>query len=121
MCAKSSGFTLLEVVVALAILAAASTVILAHAGLLVNGQARALQRLRDSLALDSAIAMTEIEARRPGPLDTPLALGPVAVARGAQRLVRQPSAVPFRPERIWQKLRLSTPDGRRVTLWVRRQ
>lgn len=121
MVSKASGFTLLEVVVALAILAAASTVILAHASLLVNGQAHALQRLQDSLTLDSAIAMTEIEAHRSGPLDTPLVLGPVTVTRRAQRIVRQSAAVPFRPERIWQKLQLSTPSGQRVSLWVRRQ
>lgn len=115
--ARHAGFTLLEVVVALAIFVTAASVMLEESSDLLQSAIRAHAQLRQDLALQDAVALTEATARSAGSLATPVRFGSVTIHRRtlASLLLPDPTGT-----RRLQKIQLRAPHGRTVTLWVQR-
>lgn len=115
--AKDAGFTLLEVVVALAIFVAAASVMLEENFNLLQGAVRAHAQLREDLTLQDAIALTEATARSAGSLATPVHFGSVTIHRRVLATLTLTGS--SGTERL-QKILLVAAHGRTVILWVRR-
>ncbi len=115
--ARNTGFTLLEVVVALAIFVAAASVMLEESSNLLQSAIRAHAQLRQDLALQDAIALTVAAARSAGSLATPVRFGSVTIQR--HTLANLVLASPAGMRRL-QKILLVAPHGRTIVLWVQR-
>ncbi|MHB8253953.1 MAG: PulJ/GspJ family protein [Acidiferrobacter sp.] len=114
---RNAGFTLLEVIVALAIFVAAASVMLEESSNLLQSAIRAHAQLRQDLALQDAVALTEATARSAGSLATPVRFGLVTIQRRtlANLVLPDPTGM-----RRLQKIRLVAPHGRTIVLWVQR-
>lgn len=117
---RAKGFTLLEIVVAMAIFVGAATTIMAHAGLLADQQTRANRHLAETFALQSALVITQLEASRPAEAFEGLELGGVFITREIIQVLDTPGVTTGARGVQWQQVRLTAPSGRAVSLWARR-
>lgn len=115
--ASHAGFTLLEVVVALAIFVAGASVMLTESSTLLQTALQANMRLRLDLALQDALVLTEVTAQSPGSLATPLTFDAVTIKR--QTGITIPLASPSGTKRL-EEVVITAPHRRPITLWVRR-
>ncbi|AWP24161.1 hypothetical protein C4901_13195 [Acidiferrobacter sp. SPIII_3] len=111
------GFTLLEVVVAMAIFVTGAATMLDESSLLLRQMSRAHRALQTSLALQDAMVMTTATARARGSLATPLVFGPITVSRhdGPSFLL-----LGSRKRRPIEEIILKAPRRRALNLWVQR-
>ena len=111
------GFTLLEVIVALAIFAAGASIMLEESSTLLQNAIRANTQLRAALALQDALVLTEATAPSPGSLTTPLSFGLITIERQERATIVLAS--PLGTRRL-QEIVLTAPHRRPITLWVKR-